>query len=125
MDEIATDYIYCRIMTLVDEVEKSLYRVAVDGGLERNQIYNLMKRGSMPDLRILNKICRGLDVTLKEFFDEEFHADKNKRILIETYRSFKGQENRNRFTRYVVGFAGAMKDENTEGLKNVNDREAN
>ncbi len=89
MDEIATDYIYCRIKTLADEVEKSLYRVAVDGGLERNQIYNMMERGSMPDLRILDKICRGLDVTLKEFFDEEFHADKNESILIESYRSIK------------------------------------
>ena len=79
----------------------------------------------MPDLRILDKICRGLDVTLKEFFDEEFHADKNESILIESYRSIKEQENRDRFTRYVVGIAGAMKDEKSEGLKNVNDREAN
>lgn len=112
MDEIATDYIYCRIQTLADEVEKSLYRVAVDGGLERNQIYNMMKRGSMPEIPVLDKICRGLGVTLSEFFDKDFHVDKNVITLIETYNSFQEQDARNRFTRYVVGLAGAMKDEN-------------
>lgn len=44
------------------------YRVAVDGGLERNQIFNMMKRGSMPEIPVLDKICQGVRCNIKRIF---------------------------------------------------------
>lgn len=114
MDTVETDIVHKRIIYIARIKGKTLYKVATDGGMERNAIYNMIKRGSMPTLPILGKICKGLDVSLKDFFDEnvELKPESDQQMtdddcfLIEIFHSIPERDNRKRF----IGYAEAYRD---------------
>ena len=116
MDTVETDVVHGRIQQLAVEKDKTLYRVAEDGGLEKNAIYNMIQRGSLPTIKTLGKICKGLDIGLSDFFEDEQEQHTESHIelpmteedyfLIELFHSIREKEDRIRF----LGYAQGMRD---------------
>lgn len=60
-----------RITKLLKEKNMSIYRLEINGNLLHGTIANIMTaKNKNVTLRILSQICLGLDITLKDFFDD-------------------------------------------------------
>lgn len=59
-----------RIKQLRDERGWSNYRLAKESNLSENVISNIFRRNNVPTIPTLEAICRGLGITLSQFFSE-------------------------------------------------------
>jgi len=60
-----------RLQQVMDERGWTIYRVAKEAGIPWSTVRNLFKRDTEPSISTLESICKGLGMTLTQFFDEE------------------------------------------------------
>ncbi|MBE7045666.1 MAG: helix-turn-helix transcriptional regulator [Ruminococcaceae bacterium] len=59
-----------RLEQLLEERGWSRYRLAKESGLSESTIANILKRGNVPSIATLELICKGLKITISQFFAE-------------------------------------------------------
>jgi transcriptional regulator with XRE-family HTH domain len=73
----------------------SRYRLAQKSGISQSSISTLLNRQSVPTIQTLEKICKGLDMTLAQFFSEDDElpnlTEEQKRLLT-TWNAMNKQE---------------------------------
>ena len=62
------DSVHQRINKLLDERRMSIYKLADTCDLPHSSLYTMMNRHTMPKLDTLDVICKGLGITLCDFF---------------------------------------------------------
>lgn len=70
-----------RINELLTEYGWSKYRLAKASGLSSSTIRNLFLRNNDPSFATLEAICKGMNITLSEFFMEEKTENKHHEFL--------------------------------------------
>lgn len=60
-----------RIDDLMKQKEMSYYRLAQVSSLSQSTLNNMKTRGSLPSLYTLEQICRGLQISLSQFFIDD------------------------------------------------------
>lgn len=59
-----------RIRVLMNERGWTPYRLAKESGLSDGTVGNIFRRNTVPSMATLEAICRGLKITLSQFFAE-------------------------------------------------------
>lgn len=59
-----------RIQQLLQERHWTPYRLAKESGLSDATVGNLFRRNTVPSMATLEAICKGLDISLAQFFSE-------------------------------------------------------
>lgn len=89
------NYIIDRIEQLCEQKQMSRYRIAQKSGISQSSISTLLNRQSVPTIQTLEKICKGLDMTLAQFFSEDDElpnlTEEQKRLLT-TWNAMNEQE---------------------------------
>ena len=62
--------INARIRALLNERGWTPYRLAKESGLSDATVGNIFRRNTVPSMATLESICRGLKITLSQFFAE-------------------------------------------------------
>ena len=79
------NFVLDRIEELCQKKGISHYRLALRSGVHQSSLSTLMNRKSTPNVYTFDKICKGLDMTLAQFFsvDDEFAnlTDNQRHIL--------------------------------------------
>lgn len=60
-----------RLQQLMDERGWTIYKVAKEAGIPWSTVRNMFKRNTEPSIGTLEAICRGMGMTLPQFFDVE------------------------------------------------------
>ena len=60
-----------RLQQLMDERGWTIYRVAKEADISWSTVRNMFKRNTEPSVATLECICRGMGLTLSQFFDED------------------------------------------------------
>lgn len=60
-----------KLRQLLDERNWTEYRLAKASGLSDSTIKNIFKRNTQPTIETLEAVCRGLGITLAQFFADE------------------------------------------------------
>lgn len=60
-----------RLQQLMDERGWTIYKVAKEADIPWSTVRNMFKRNTEPSIMTLECICRGMGITLCQFFDEE------------------------------------------------------
>ena len=63
--------IISRIIELCEEREISFYRLAKLSNMSKTTLNNMISQNKMPTIPSIEKICKGLDITLAQFFSSE------------------------------------------------------
>lgn len=63
------DKVFERIEELAQKKHLSLYRLAKDAGMPYSSLNNIMHRRTCPTVSTIEKLCKGLNITLSEFFN--------------------------------------------------------
>lgn len=91
----AENYIIDRIEQLCEQKQMSRYRLAQKSGISQSSISTLLNRQSVPTIQTLEKLCKGLDMTLAQFFSEDDElpnlTEEQKRLLT-TWNAMNEQE---------------------------------
>ena len=61
-----------RVQQLMDARGWTIYRVAKEAGIPWSTVRNMFKRNTEPSIATLESICKGMNITLSEFFDPEY-----------------------------------------------------
>lgn len=87
-------YVADHIVALCKKREISKYRLSQLSGISQSSLGRIISQESLPSLITLEKICRALDVTLAQFFQEattEGMTDSQKEVL-EIWNNLSSQE---------------------------------
>ncbi|WP_270228510.1 helix-turn-helix domain-containing protein [Clostridium fessum] len=80
---------------MCEQKQMSRYRLAQKSGISQSSISTLLNRQSVPTIQTLEKICKGLDMTLAQFFSEDDElpnlTEEQKRLLT-TWNAMNEQE---------------------------------
>ena len=60
-----------RLQQLMDEREWTIYRVAKEANIPWSTVRNMFKRDTEPSIATLEAICKGMGMTLPQFFDTD------------------------------------------------------
>lgn len=60
-----------RLQQLMDERQWTIYKVAKEAGIPWSTVRNMFKRNTEPSIGTLEAICKGMGMTLPQFFDVE------------------------------------------------------
>lgn len=60
-----------RLQQLMDERGWTIYRFAKEAGMPWSTIRNVLKRGTEPSISTLEVLCKGLGISLAQFFDAD------------------------------------------------------
>ena len=60
-----------RIQQLMDERGWTIYRVAKEAGIPWSTVRNMFKRNTEPSITTLECLCKGMGMTLPQFFDTD------------------------------------------------------
>ena len=60
-----------RIRDLLNELNWSEYRLAIESGLSQSTVANIFNRNTTPSVATLEMICKGFGITLSQFFAED------------------------------------------------------
>ena len=58
-----------RLQQLMDERHWTIYKVAKEAGIPWSTVRNMFKRNTEPSIMTLECICKGMGITLCQFFD--------------------------------------------------------
>ena len=58
-----------RMQQLMDERGWTIYKVAKEADIPWSTVRNMFKRNTEPSIATLESICRGMGITLPQFFD--------------------------------------------------------
>lgn len=87
------DNVYERIEYLSKIKHMSMYKLAKESELPYSSLNNIIHRRTCPTIGTLEKLCKGLNITLPEFFDFELYPLKDDSLteredeLVNKYRS--------------------------------------
>lgn len=87
------DAVFERIEYLCKIKHFSLYRLAKESDMPYSSLNNIVHRRTCPTVSTLEKLCRGLNITLSDFFDFELYPLKDESLsqkedeLINKYRN--------------------------------------
>lgn len=73
-----------RLQQLMDERGWTVYRVAKAADIPWSTVRNMFKRNTEPSIATLECICRGMGMTLPQFFDVENNmglTDEQRRLI--------------------------------------------
>ena len=59
-----------RLQQLMDERGWTIYRIAKEAGIPWSTVRNMFKRNTEPSIQTLECLCKGMGITLSQFFDE-------------------------------------------------------
>ncbi len=70
--DVKDDLIKNRVTQLIKEKNITPYKVAINSGMNPSTLNNILS-GKFKDIRIstITKICCGLNITMKDFFDDD------------------------------------------------------
>ena len=60
-----------RLQTLMDERGWTIYRLAKESDVAWTTIRNMFARNTEPSIATLEALCKGMGITLVQFFDED------------------------------------------------------
>ena len=60
-----------RLRQLMEERGWTIYKLAKEAGIPWSTVHNMFKRNTEPSIGTLECICRGMRITLTQFFDED------------------------------------------------------
>lgn len=60
-----------RLQQLMNERGWTIYRLAKESDIPWSTLRNMFKRNTEPSIATLESLCRGMGITLPQFFDEE------------------------------------------------------
>ena len=60
-----------RLRRLMNERGWSVYRIAKEAGLPWSTVHNMFIRNTEPSIKTLECLCRGMGMTLPQFFDAD------------------------------------------------------
>ena len=60
-----------RLKQLMDERSWTIYKVAKEANIPWSTVRNMFKRNTEPSIGTLEAICKGMSMTLPQFFDVE------------------------------------------------------
>lgn len=60
-----------RLQQLMDERGWTIYRVAKEADIPWSTVRNMFKRNTEPSIQTLECLCKGMGMTLPQFFDTE------------------------------------------------------
>ncbi len=60
-----------RLQKLMDERQWTIYKVAKEADIPWSTVRNMFKRNTEPSIGTLEAICKGMGMTLPQFFDVE------------------------------------------------------
>lgn len=66
-----------RLRELMDERGWSVSQLAREGGLPRSTVQSLFTRDAEPTVSTMEAICKGLNITVSQFFEEESNVGLN------------------------------------------------
>lgn len=87
------DKVYERIEYLSKIKHMSMYKLAKEAELPYSSLNNIIHRRTCPTIGTLEKLCKGLNITLTDFFDFELYPLKDDSLseredeLVNKYRS--------------------------------------
>lgn len=77
------DQIIERIQELCKRKHISLYRLAKNAELPYSSLNNILHRRTCPTVTTLERLCKGLNISLSEFFDFEIYPLRNEALTLE------------------------------------------
>lgn len=85
-----------RLQQLMDERGWTIYRVAKEADIPWSTVRNMFKRNTEPSITTLECICRGLGITLSQFFDldNESGLSWEQRRLLSDYGKLNDRDKR-------------------------------
>ena len=102
-----------RIEYFLDMRNITAYGLGKKIKMSMSTLYPYIRGTRKPSIDSLEKICKGLDITLSEFFEDPDHRNyyllKDEEVLIDTYRSIEA-----RFQNRVLGYAKSFTEMETE-----------
>ena len=87
------DKVFERIEYLRKIKHFSMYRLAKEAEIPYSSLNNIIHRRTCPTVSTLEKLCKGLNISLSEFFDFELYPLKNETLtpiedeLLNKYRT--------------------------------------
>ncbi len=73
-----------RVQQLMDERGWTIYKVAKEADIPWSTVRNMFKRNTEPSIATLESICRGMGMTLPQFFDLDNQmglSDEQRRLV--------------------------------------------
>ncbi len=67
-------FVISRMKELLNERNWTIYRLAKESGIPYSSLNNIFVRETTPSVPTLEKICEGFDITMSQFFDNEFFS---------------------------------------------------
>ncbi len=85
-----------RMQQLMDERGWTIYRVAKEADIPWSTVRNMFKRNTEPSIATLECICRGMGITLPQFFDvdNEMGLTPEQRQLISQWSKLDADKKR-------------------------------
>ena len=85
-----------RLETLMNERGWTIYRVAKEADIPWSTVRNMFKRNTEPSVATLESICKGMGMTLSQFFDVDntLGMTQEQRILLENYNALSNDNKR-------------------------------
>ena len=71
MSKIQPNWVIQRISDMLKQRNWSVYRLAKQSDLPYSSLNNLFVRNTMPTISTLMKICKGLNISMSEFFADD------------------------------------------------------
>ena len=92
-----------RIRQLMKQRNISEYRLAKDSGLSQSTISNIFVRNTAPTIPTVEAICKGLDISLAQFFydekaEEPVYLTKEQKALFECWMTLTPEQKAAIFT---------------------------
>ena len=83
-----------RLQQLMDERGWTIYRVAKEANIPWSTVRNMFKRNTDPSIATLESICRGMGMTLPQFFDvdNQMGLTEEQRKLIKQWGTLKERD---------------------------------
>ena len=95
-----------RLETLMNERGWTIYRVAKEADIPWSTVRNMFKRNTEPSVATLECICKGMGITLSQFFDVDntLGIPQEQRALLENY-AILNEENKRLVSSLVEALA--------------------
>lgn len=87
------DKVFERIEYLCEKKHFTMYKLAKEAGMPYSSLNNIIHRRTCPTVGTLEKLCKGMNISLSDFFNFELYPLKNDSLtpeedeLINKYRT--------------------------------------
>lgn len=104
------NFVLDRIEELCREKSMSHYRLALKSGIHQSSLSTLLHRRSTPNVFTLDKICKGFDITLAQFFspnDQHVDLTESEEHILTMWDNL-GDIEKKMVTAYIEGMLAAQ-----------------